>query len=86
MTEQEQQAIRATVLEATTRGFDKGIRTAADVVRVSANLRQFLNLLKLHPQTALNELATVIDDIANNNNSRPLPEAGCDKASTSEDQ
>lgn len=77
MTEQEQQAIRATVLEATTRGCDEGIRTAADVVRESANLRQFLNLLKLHPQTALNLLATVIDDIANNNNnSKPLPEAG----------
>ena len=73
MTEQEQQALRTTVLETTVLGFDEGIRTAAAMVRVSANHSKFLDLLKLNPQAALDGLATSIEDTISNN-SKPLPE------------
>jgi hypothetical protein len=77
VTEQEQQAIRATVLEAITIGFNEGIRTAAAMVRVSANHSKFLDMLKLNPQAALNGLTTAIEDTINNN-SKPLPEVNND--------
>ena len=73
MTEQEQQALRATVLETTVLGFDEGIRTAAAMVRASADHDKFLDLLRQQPQAALDGLATLIEDTTNNN-SKPLPE------------
>ncbi len=73
MTEQEQQALRATVLETTVLGFDEGIRTAAAMVRASADHSKFLDLLRQQPQAALDGLATLIEDTTNNN-SKPLPE------------
>lgn len=72
MTEQEQKAVHAIVVEATMLGFDEGIRTAAAMVRASADHSQFLNFLRLKPQAALDGLAAAIED-ANNNKPPSTP-------------
>lgn len=67
----------ATVLETTVISFDKGIKAAAAMIRVSAIRSKFLDLLKLNPQAVLNDLATAIEDTTNNN-SNSLPEVNND--------
>lgn len=66
MTEQEQQAIRATILEATMLGRNEGISTAAEMVRAAADNDRILAWLQINPQDALRALAAAIEDTTTN--------------------
>lgn len=66
MTEQDQQAVRAIVLEATQMSFYEGISTAAEMVRAAADSDRFLALLRMQPGDALRGLFAAIEATTTN--------------------
>lgn len=71
MIEQEQQWVRATVMDVAQMSFDEGIRIAAEMVRAAADNDRFLALLRVNPGAALRGLSAAIEDTTTN---KPLIE------------